>query len=90
MSRIWSQVSGMTIVRCDYLFDSRAKSEDPGCTRFCSTEFRSASVKKLIPTQLEIAGWTGRMTDRDGTQDFCPQHRPPHITMEDRFSARRF
>lgn len=77
---------GATRVLCDYLFDSAHRAEGHG--RFCFEEFRSASVKSVLPAQLEYAGWTNRTTQRDGTQDFCPAHKPPHVTMEARYSKR--
>jgi hypothetical protein len=71
--RRFSKISGMTIVSCDWVYDQRF----PGEARCCGEEFRSASVPKVIPKQLELAGWKVRTIQPGGTrqtQDLCPMH----------------
>ncbi len=70
MSRVESKLSGMTIVRCDWAYDKRYPGEAKGCVE----EFRSASIKQVIPVQLENAGWVTRRAPEGPLQHFCPMH----------------
>ncbi len=72
MSRRYSKLSGMTIVECDWSVDVRYPGEP---RRACPEEFRSASVPKMIPKQLELAKWATRTVGAERTvQDLCPHH----------------
>jgi hypothetical protein len=70
VTRRYCKISGVTIVSCDHV---RHPSEKPWCTN----EFRSASVRSVIPAQLGAAKWTTRVLGRTGekiVQDLCPDH----------------
>lgn len=69
----------MTIVTCDFVLDVAGNVIDrKGEKPWCPNDFRSASLKSMIPIQLEAAGWKQRQIgDHHGgrvRQDLCPEH----------------
>jgi MOSC domain-containing protein YiiM len=78
VGRKFSKISGVTIVDCDAA-EAHAMEE----------QFRSASIPKIIPEQLQLAGWTllqvptgrkvniGRaLVDETREAYLCPRHKP--------------
>lgn len=74
MTRRYSKISGIHVVTCDWFYDTRYPGEAKGCLE----EFRSASIERVIPKQLEAAQWkTREIGNREGgkvSQDLCPMH----------------
>lgn len=66
------------IVTCDF-----CRSSTEGLAKWCGNDFRTSSVRRMIPQQLAEAGWTIRTINHPTrgrmTQEFCPEHRPASI-----------